>query len=84
MVTLDTVRGLVRPLVTVLLITAQIALGFLWAFGIKTVLQAAPEDQEQAVVQVVLASAAFAGLSPFTMMAMTFWFLQRQVDGGGQ
>lgn len=83
---IDAVRALVRPLITLLLVAAQIALALLWTFGIKSVLaasgggldsSAALIENQQAMVEVVLASAAFAGLSPFTMMAMTYYFRMR-------
>lgn len=51
--------GLVRPLVTLTLVGAQIALAYFWTAG------------------AVGAEKAFAALSPFTSMALIFWFRSR-------
>lgn len=56
------VEAIVRPLVTVVLVAAQIALAFVWAFF----------DGR--------AEQAFAALSPFTSMAVIFWFKSRDEE----
>jgi hypothetical protein len=53
------VERFVRPLVTVVLVVAQIALAGWWANGSSG------------------AEPAFAALSPFTSMALIFWFKSR-------
>lgn len=66
---MDMIRSFVRPTATWGLLLAQIGLAFMWASGFG---------------KEGMAEAAFAGLSPFTMMAQTYWFKEqtdRRADG---
>lgn len=69
---LDFVRGITRPTVTWLLVAVQVALALVWA--LSTTLSLSPDTIE----------GAFSALAPFTMMAMTFWFVDRNKNGASQ
>jgi hypothetical protein len=68
---MEGLRSAVRPTITWALTAAQIGLAMLWAGneiggGDSAVVSAAPD--------------AFKALSPFTMMALTYYFVERSVS----